>query len=143
MSVFRQIYSVYSFFFCLWLRTDDKMRHSSLLITYSFFSLPPFIFWGSFSDGSEIAWKLFKEAWHHYDTLQDSVEFVIHQFLKILSHYQCVCLSYVYPFVCLCLKYILVIYMCLCWSIYRSVTRLKAILLFDKQNDVIYSYAEL
>ena len=79
----------------------------------------------------------------NYDTLQDSMEFAIHQFQKILSYYQCVCLSYVYLFVCLCLTYFLVVYLCLCWSIYRSVTRLKAILLFDKQNEVTYPYAEL
>ena len=67
MSVFCRIYSVYSFCHSsVWLCTDEKMRYSSLLITYTFFSLPPSIFSGSFSDGWEIALKHFKEAWHHY-----------------------------------------------------------------------------
>ena len=78
-----------------------------------------------------------------YDTLQDSVEFAIHQFSKILSYYQCVHLFYVYPSLCLYLTYFLGIYLCLRWSMYWSVTRSKAILLFDKQNEVTYLYAEL
>ena len=49
----------------------------------------------------KVSYRMRHKKW--YDTLHDSVEFVIHQFLKILSHYQCVRLSYVYPFVCLCL----------------------------------------
>ena len=34
------------------------------------------------------------------------------------------------------------LFICLCWSTYRSVPRLKAILLFDKQNEVTYPNAE-
>ena len=57
-----------------------------------------------------------------YDTLQDSVELAIHQFEKILLYYKCVCLSYVYPSVCLYLAYFSGIYLCLYWNIYLSVT---------------------
>ena len=78
-----------------------------------------------------------------YDTLQDSVKFAIHQFWKILSYYQYVYLSYVYPSVRLYLAYFTGVYLCLSWSICLSVTCSKAILLFDKQNKVTYIYAEL
>ena len=53
------------------------------------------------------------------------------------------CLSYVYPSVYPYLASFLGVYLCLCWSIYLSVTYSKAILLFDKQNKVTYPYAEL
>ena len=61
----------------------------------------------------------------------------------ILSYYQCVCLFFVYFSVCPYLASFPGVYLCLCWFIYLSVTRSKAILLFDKQNEVTYPYAEL